>query len=845
MLKNMKIGVRLGLGFGIILFLLILMGVMSFFQINTISQKIDTVANDLFPKTIVVNDIIDNVNVTARALRNMALLKDSTKVRQEDHRIDEASSQVTESFQKLEETIKSEEGIRLLKTALTSREKYFPTLKELRKMLLENKKEASIPVLLGEFRDLQNNYMEALASLVDFQTDLNKKEGKAGIDAAKSATTITLFMAIIILLFGITAAVFITKTITAPISKCIDIADKVAAGNTDISIDADSRDETGQLLNALGKMVESIRRLVIDSGMLSKAAVEGKLDTRADASKHQGDYKKVIEGVNSTLDAVIGPLNVAAEYVDRISKGDIPQKITDTYHGDFNEIKNNLNQCIDALNTLITQMKHMADEHNRGDIDVQIEAAKFQGVYQTMAQGINDMVNGHLSVKKKAMACVSEFGRGNFDAPLEKFPGKKAFINETIEDVRLNLKNIAKELNTLIDASKNGALTTRGNAAAYQGDWKSMIHGINEILDAILLPINEAATVLDKVAARDLTARVAGEYKGDHAKIKNSLNMAVENLDKALQQVTEATEQVSSASGQISSGSQSLAQGANEQASSLEEVSSSLEEMASMTKQNADNANQAKGLAAESDGNAKTGTEAMNRMSGAINRIKESSDQTAKIVKTIDEIAMQTNLLALNAAVEAARAGEAGRGFAVVAEEVRNLAQRSAQAAKNTADMITESVKNADEGVKIAVEVSQSFDTIATSAKKVNDLIAEIAAASQEQSSGIEQINTAVAQMDKVTQQNAANSEESASAAEELSSQAEELKNMISRFALSHSMMSASATHGKSAFSHAATHTAVKEKGTIKTAGKKGSAKTASIRPEDLIPFDDDALKEF
>lgn len=263
-----------------------------------------------------------------------------------------------------------------------------------------------------------------------------------------------------------------------------------------------------------------------------------------------------------------------------------------------------------------------------------------------------------------------------------------------------------------------------------------------------------------------------------------------------------------------------------------------------MTKQNAVNANQAKGLAGESDTNAKSGAEAMDRMSSAINRIKESSDQTAKIVKTIDEIAMQTNLLALNAAVEAARAGEAGRGFAVVAEEVRNLAQRSAQAAKNTADMITESVKNADDGVKIATEVSQSFETIAGSAKKVNDLIAEIAAASQEQSAGIEQINTAVAQMDKVTQQNAANSEESASAAEELSSQAEELKNMISQFALSHSVMSV-ATSRRPVATQTVAHASVKEKHNLKAIGKKPSGKTVSIKPEDIIPLEDEALKEF
>jgi methyl-accepting chemotaxis protein len=252
-------------------------------------------------------------------------------------------------------------------------------------------------------------------------------------------------------------------------------------------------------------------------------------------------------------------------------------------------------------------------------------------------------------------------------------------------------------------------------------------------------------------------------------------------LKRIIDSLNEGSEQVAAASGQVSSSSQSLAEGATEQAAGLEETSSSLEEMSSMTKQNADNAMQANTLASEARKAADTGTESMGRMNAAIQDIQRSSDETAKIIKVIDEIAFQTNLLALNAAVEAARAGEAGKGFAVVAEEVRNLAMRSAEAAKNTASMIAESVKSSKNGVDIANEVTKVLDDIVQGVGKTTDLVSEIAAASQEQAQGIDQVNTAVAQMDKVTQQNAANAEESASASEELSAQAESMNDIVAQ----------------------------------------------------------------
>ena len=453
----------------------------------------------------------------------------------------------------------------------------------------------------------------------------------------------------------------------------------------------------------------------------------------------------------------------------------------------------------------------------------------------------------------KAVAMLKDLGQGHLSARLRMSRKDEiGVMGETMD-------NFADELQTEVIGTmkqiSDGDLSSTIGPRDAQDEIGPALRGTLDALRGLI--IDDGGRVLQAAAGKDLSQSLERNYKGEYSVMKDNINLLVKNLGEAMAQVSEAVGQVSSASGQISQGSQSLAEGANEQASSLEEVSSSLEEMSSMTKQNADNSTQAKNLMAEAGTSINEADEAMKRMSTAIHEIKTSSDNTAKILKTIDDIAFQTNLLALNAAVEAARAGEAGKGFAVVAEEVRNLAMRSAEASKNTANMIEESVKNADGGVKITEDVAKALAKTVETSTKVSDLIGEIAAASNEQALGIEQVNTAVAQMNAVTQQNAANSEESASAAEELNAQAAELSNMVGTFKLGSSgggrpqrpQARLSAPAPKPQPQPRPRPAAIADKrggGGVPAPAPKAVPKTKkSVAPEEVIPLDDDDMKAF
>jgi len=550
----------------------------------------------------------------------------------------------------------------------------------------------------------------------------------------------------------------------------------------------------------------NLKGLIAEMNHMSAEHEKGDIDVIVPADKFRGDFGVMAQGVNAMVASHIAVKKKAMACVKEFGEGNFDASLEQ-----FPGKKAFINETIETLRAnlqgLIADMNHMSAEHEKGDIDVTVPADKFRGDFGVMAQGVNTMVASHIAVKKQAMACVKAFGEGNFDAPLEQFPGKKAFINETIEQLRFNLRDIIGEVQRLIKASTAGHLSERGDAKRFVGDFAALIVGINAMLDATLLPIEEGNRILDLVSVGDLREAVDIPCEGDHRRMKDSINALIENLQvsasladkiadgdltvvhqplsdkdilgQALVRMVEqfrgvvgnasgAANNVSAGSQELSASSEQVSQGATEQALAAEEASSAMEEIAANIKQSADNAAQTEKIARQSAKDAELSGVAVQRAVNAMRTIAEK-------IGIVQEIARQTDLLALNAAVEAARAGEHGRGFAVVASEVRKLAERSQLAAAEISSVSSQTVL-------AATEAGDMLTKLVPDIRRTSELVAEISAACREQDIGAAQINEAIQQLDVISQQNAGASEQITATSEELASQADELQASIAYF---------------------------------------------------------------
>ena len=734
--KNLKIGTKLLCGISTLLLLMFIIGVFGFRSTTRIQKNLEEIYGLRMPT-------LDYIIEADRDLQQLLVAERSLIFTDPDSPIfsdllqyyEENLGQSTRRFGKFKELASLPEEIAIIPKYEKSRQEWEVISRQIVEMCqlgTDAIRQQAIALSLGE----ASEKFEEMRDHLDVLTELNLEFAEEASEAALSIYQNTKFTLLSVLLAGIVIGLAVTwsinRGVTLPLKRITTIAKSIAKGELSNEVTIMQRDEIGQLAHAFRDMSNSLKE-------------------KAEAAEHiaLGNLKVEVEAVSDE---------------DALGQAMVTMK--------------------ESLNTVLNELQVTIEKQKAGDIEARCHPENFKGAYAELSQGVNDALDAVIKPLLEGIDIMQEYSRGNLEKEMKNLPGKQIVLTRGLNGIRDNLKALIDEGVMLAKAAEEGQLQIRGDTTRFQGSYCEIIQSMNNTIENILAPVNEAIDCLAAMAKGDLTLRVTGDYQGDHARMQEAMNTTLASLNNILHQVALAAEQFISVSQQVSDSSQSLSRGATEQASALQEITATMVEQGSQTKQNAANATQARELANVARDSADRGNNHMKQMLNAMSDINESSGNISKIIKVIDEIAFQTNLLALNAAVEAARAGVHGKGFAVVAEEVRNLAQRSAKAARETTDLIEGSVRKVGHGTEIANKTAQALEEIVQGISKASDFVGEIASASSEQAMGIDQVNDSLRQIDKVTHSNTASAEQSAAAAQQLTSQATQLKKMLSQFQL-------------------------------------------------------------
>ncbi|MGA7751003.1 MAG: methyl-accepting chemotaxis protein, partial [Gallionella sp.] len=579
---NMKISAKLAAGFGAVIVLLAIITTISSREMSTLNHDVDDLVNDKFAKTTLANNVILNNNVIARAMRNSLLVKDKADIARELDLIAESTRTIKEDLDKLEARIHSESNKALFKEVVDARTKYSIAKAQFIKLVSDDKRDEAIDYMLSDVSPLQEAYIGTVSKLIEFETRSMEDTGKSVSEQVSSSMTLIVTMGLIALLASVEIGLLITRSITRPLQKAVEVAGAVASGDLTRRIEVTSRDETGQLLQALKDMNNSLSDTKAETDLMVKevavivdGAIQGDFSVRIDLLGKTGFFLQLSEGMNKLMQTSETSLNELAYMLRALSQGDLNEKITSEYFGTFGQLKDDVNSTAEQLKEII---------------------------------------------------------------------------------------------------------------------------------------LNEVGRVLEALSRGDLTEKIINDYPGAFGQLKDDANTTVEKLMEIIAQVKYSTDMITTAAQEIAQGNSDLSQRTEEQASSLEETASSMEELTATVKQNAENARQANHLSMNASDIAVKGGKAVSDVVQTMASISASSGKIMDIIGVIEGIAFQTNILALNAAVEAARAGEQGRGFAVVAGEVRNLAQRSAGAAKEIKTLISDSVDKVHAGSKQVDQAGATMD---------------------------------------------------------------------------------------------------------------------------------------
>ncbi|MCK8059083.1 MULTISPECIES: methyl-accepting chemotaxis protein [unclassified Fusibacter] len=533
--------------------------------------------------------------------------------------------------------------------------------------------------------------------------------------------------------------------ITKSVVEQTEAMKSLAKGDASVSINP--RSEKDVLNMSLKNAVTTILEIQSETNRVIKAVRLGQLNLDHTLD-FEGFWGELYEGVHGIVSVLKAPIDVTNKYLQAISNGVILPELTETYHGEFNTTKESINRMIVAVNNLVHDTNDLIDHAIDGELSYRISSDSHMGDFKKIVIGVNQTLSAVIEPVKEAQVVLKALSNGELDARI------------------------------------------RGD---YKGDHAQIKDAVNASMDTIEMIVSEINKYLKNIADGNLNMYMGTELDGDFTQIRDAINYILDSFNHLLQEMNQASDQVSSAADQVSGSAQYLSQGATEQASAVEEISSFIDVIANQSVENAHQANEADEIGKTVIADAQNSNAQMVEMVDAMDAINLASDNISKIIKVIDEIAFQTNILALNAAVEAARAGEHGKGFAVVAAEVRDLAARSAKAAKEITTLIEKSQKTVELGTIKAGDTASALDKIIKGVYESQKIISSITVLSNQQVQGLQEISQGVNQISDVTQTNSATAEESASSSEELSSQAEMLKAMISRFNLRNHMDSGKA----------------------------------------------------
>jgi methyl-accepting chemotaxis protein len=734
-LRSLTIGTRLIMTTVGALVLMIAFVAISLLSLNSISDKVDHIANNNIKKTELVVNMRTRNLLIGRHVRTALIYGETEKQMGEQKKVDADLLAYMESEKQIGETLGSAHGKEIFERIVLTRKEAEASISRMFVLIKGANRSEAEDHFFKDFRPKMQAWFDVADEMLQLQKENNARD-VAEIDGVKSSVQTTMLLLVgLALVIMLPAGLWVTRQITRPLREAVDVADAVAAGNLDNQIDISGSDEPALLMSALCRMQSDLRARTEAERKVSNEALR---------------IKVALDGASNSVmvadpEGVIVYCNAAVLEMMRVAEADIRKELP----------------SFRASSTLGSNFDiyHKNKAHQRNLL------AALKGIRRAQ------ITLGGRTFELVASPIVSE--------RRERLGTAVEWTDRTAEVA------VEEEVSGIIAAAAAGDFSRRIDAVEMSGFFRHISTSINELLEVNSQALGDVGAMLTRLSQGDLTRKIDTQYQGVLGRLKDDANVTVDNLQEIIFSIKSATDAINTAAQEIASGNQDLSERTEQQASSLEETASSMEQLTSTVKQNADNARQANELASSAQLVAEKGGQVVGQVVETMGAIHLASNRISDIISVIDGIAFQTNILALNAAVEAARAGEQGRGFAVVATEVRNLAQRSAAAAKEIKTLISDSVDKVQIGGRLVDQAGQTMGEVVASIQRVARIMSDISHASREQTAGIEQVGLAVSQMDEMTQQNAALVEQAAAAAESLEEQARSLAESVAVFRLS------------------------------------------------------------